>query len=55
MAGADNETWVLKGTGATDTKPVLAQTNPVSYEAGAASLMLDPYSVTVVALKPAAE
>ncbi|WP_282936201.1 hypothetical protein [Paenibacillus sp. RC67] len=52
---ANIETWVLKGTGAADTNPALAQVNPVQYEAGAASLSLDPYSVTVIALKPSVE
>ncbi len=52
-ADATNETWVLKGTGATDTNPVLAEVNPVQYTNGVTSLTLDPYSVTVIALKPA--
>lgn len=50
-----NEKWVLQGTGAADPNPILTQGNPASYEGGEVSLTLDPYSVTVIALTPAAE
>lgn len=50
--GADTERWVLKGTSATDTNPILAEAEPITYADGSASFVLDPSSVTVITFAP---
>lgn len=48
-----HERWVLSGTGAADPDPSLVQKTAAPYANGTASLELEPYSVTVLAFKPA--
>jgi xylan 1,4-beta-xylosidase len=46
--------WIFKGSGADDTAPVVAQADAIETDGTHLSVMLDPVSITVLQLRPAA-